>query len=31
MWEKAEEAIIEQTLADLQFLTENHGRLKLDI
>jgi Set1/Ash2 histone methyltransferase complex subunit ASH2 len=28
--EKAEEAIVEQTLADLIYLTENDGKLTLD-
>jgi Set1/Ash2 histone methyltransferase complex subunit ASH2 len=31
MYEKAEEAIIEQTTADLLFLTENDGKLRLDL
>ncbi|KAL0280936.1 UNVERIFIED_CONTAM: hypothetical protein PYX00_002085 [Menopon gallinae] len=31
MNEKSEEAIVEQTLADMLFLTENHGKLKLDL
>ena len=30
MCEKAEEAIAEQSLADLLYLTENEGRLRLD-
>ncbi|RZF45134.1 hypothetical protein LSTR_LSTR000544 [Laodelphax striatellus] len=30
MWEKAEEAICEQTMADLLYLTENDGKLRLD-
>lgn len=30
MWEKAEEAICEQTMADLLYLTENEGKLRLD-
>lgn len=29
MWERTCEAICEQTLADLTFLTENDGKLKL--
>ncbi|XKL67448.1 hypothetical protein PGB90_002939 [Kerria lacca] len=31
MWERAEETICEQTLSDLVFLTENDGKLKLDL
>lgn len=30
MSEKGEEAICEQTMADVMFLTENEGRLRLD-
>ncbi|XP_046668089.1 set1/Ash2 histone methyltransferase complex subunit ASH2 isoform X1 [Homalodisca vitripennis] len=30
MYEKAEEAICEQTMADLLYLTENEGKLRLD-
>lgn len=30
MSEKAEEAIAEQTMADLLYLTENDGKLRLD-
>lgn len=30
MSEKAEEAISEQTMADLMYLTENDGKLRLD-
>lgn len=30
MNEKAEEAICEQTIADLMYLTENEGKLRLD-
>lgn len=30
MSEKAEEAICEQTMADLLYLTENEGKLRLD-
>ena len=30
MHEKAEEAIAEQSLADILYLTENEGRLRLD-
>jgi len=30
MYEKAELAIVEQTVSDLMFLTENDGKLKLD-
>jgi len=29
MWERAGEAICEQTLADISFLTINEGKLKL--
>lgn len=31
MYERAEETICEQTLSDLVFLTENEGKLKLDL
>lgn len=31
MWERAEETICEQTLSDLIYLTENEGKLKLDL
>ncbi|XP_075217314.1 set1/Ash2 histone methyltransferase complex subunit ash2 isoform X2 [Lycorma delicatula] len=30
MWEKAEEALCELTMADLLYLTENEGKLRLD-
>lgn len=30
MHQKAEEAICEQTLADIIYLTENEGKLRLD-
>lgn len=30
MCEKAEEAICEQTMADMLYLTENEGKLRLD-
>lgn len=30
MCHKAEEAICEQTMADLMYLTENDGKLRLD-
>lgn len=30
VYEKAEEAICDQTLADLLYLTENEGKLRLD-
>lgn len=30
MCEKAEEAICEQSVADMLYLTENEGRLRLD-
>ena len=30
IYEKAEEAICEQTMADLLYLTENEGKLRLD-
>lgn len=30
MYQKAEEAISEQTMADMLYLTENEGKLRLD-
>ncbi|CAG7836975.1 unnamed protein product [Allacma fusca] len=30
MFERAEQAIVEQTTSDLHFLTENHGKLRLE-
>jgi Set1/Ash2 histone methyltransferase complex subunit ASH2 len=30
MFERAEEAIVEQTTSDLHFLTDNHGKLRLE-